>query len=112
MQPTIFSHVGNHMRIAQEEIFGPVLSIIGFSTEEEAIQIANDTPYGLGGAVWSGDAARARKVASRLRTGRVRVNGGQVNRAAPHGGFKQSGVGREGGRFGIEEFLDLKAILT
>jgi aldehyde dehydrogenase (NAD+) len=112
VRPTIFSNVGNDMRIAREEIFGPVLSIIGFHTDEEAVEIANDTSYGLGGAVWSGDTERARKVASQLRTGRVRINGGPVNRAAPHGGFKQSGVGREGGRFGIEEFLDLKTMLT
>ena len=112
IRPTIFANVDNKMRIAQEEIFGPVLSIIGFDTDEEAIEIANDTSYGLGAAVWSGDPARARAVAGRLRAGRVRVNGGPVNRSAPHGGFKQSGVGREGGRFGIEEFLDLKAILT
>lgn len=112
IRPTIFAGVDNKMRIAQEEIFGPVLSIIGFDTEEEAIEIANDTSYGLGAAVWSGDVARARAVAGRLRAGRVRVNGGPINRAAPHGGFKQSGMGREGGRFGIEEFLDLKAILT
>lgn len=111
IRPTVFSGVNNKMRIAQEEIFGPVLSIIPFDTDEEAIEIANDTSYGLGAAVWSGDADRAREVAGRLRAGRVRVNGGPVNRRAPHGGFKQSGVGREGGRFGIEEFLDLKAIL-
>ena len=111
VRPTIFSHVRNDMRIAQEEIFGPVLSIIGYDSDEEAVTIANDTAYGLGAAVWSGDEKRAWEVASRLRAGRVRINGGPVNRAAPHGGFKQSGVGREGGRFGIEEFLDLKAML-
>ncbi|WP_456698617.1 aldehyde dehydrogenase family protein [Aeromicrobium sp. P5_D10] len=112
VRPTIFTGVHNSMRIAQEEIFGPVLSIIAFDDDEEAVAIANDTRFGLGAAVWSQDADRAMAVASRLRAGRVRINGGPVNRAAPHGGFKQSGVGREGGRFGIEEFLDLKAMLT
>ncbi|MDB5876435.1 MAG: aldehyde dehydrogenase family protein [Ramlibacter sp.] len=112
IRPTVFSHANNDMRIAQEEIFGPVLTIIPFHSDEEAIEIANGTVYGLGAAVWSGDPERARAVASRLRAGRVRINGGAVNRSAPHGGFKQSGVGREGGRFGIEEFLDLKAMLT
>lgn len=112
VRPTIFTNVNNKMRIAQEEIFGPVLSIIPFSSDEEAVEIANDTSFGLGAAVWSGDAERARRVARQLRAGRVRINGGPVNRAAPHGGFKQSGVGREGGRFGIEEYTDLKAMLT
>ncbi len=112
VRPTIFTGVDNSMRIAQEEIFGPVLSIIAFDDDEEAVAITNDTSFGLGAAVWSGDPDRALAVASRLRAGRVRINGGPVNRAAPHGGFKQSGVGREGGRFGIEEFLDLKAMLT
>src|SRR5581483_2389040 len=104
VQPTIFADVRPDMTIAQEEIFGPVLSIIPYDTEEEAVRIANDTVYGLAGAVWSGDPARAERVARRLRTGQVDVNGGRFNPMAPFGGFKQSGLGRELGRYGLEEF--------
>jgi acyl-CoA reductase-like NAD-dependent aldehyde dehydrogenase len=110
VQPTIFSEVTTDMTIAQEEIFGPVLSILPFDTEEEAIRIANDTPYGLAGAVWAGDKDHAEAVARRLRTGQVDVNGGAFNPIAPFGGYKQSGFGRERGRFGFEEFLEVKSL--
>jgi aldehyde dehydrogenase (NAD+) len=110
VQPTIFADVRPDMTIAQEEIFGPVLSIIPYDTEEEAVRIANDTIYGLAGAVWAGDAEHAERVARRLRTGQVDVNGGRFNPMAPFGGFKQSGVGRELGRFGLEEFLETKSL--
>jgi acyl-CoA reductase-like NAD-dependent aldehyde dehydrogenase len=112
VQPTIFSEVRNDMTIAQEEIFGPVLSILPYDTEEEAIEIANDSVYGLSGAVWSGDPARANRVARRMRTGRVEINGKSFGRNAPFGGYKQSGVGREYGEFGLEEFLEIKALPT
>ncbi|MFE9098629.1 aldehyde dehydrogenase family protein [Streptomyces sp. NPDC007264] len=108
--PTVFTDVTNDMTIAREEIFGPVLSILPYDTEEEAVAIANDTPYGLAGAVWSGDPERARAVARRIRAGMVDVNGGAFNPLAPFGGYKQSGVGREAGRLGFEEFLETKAI--
>ncbi|WP_157117571.1 aldehyde dehydrogenase family protein [Nocardia vaccinii] len=108
--PTVFSDVSEDMLIAQEEIFGPVAVIIGFDDEEDAIRIANGTDYGLAGAVWSADASRAHRVARRLRSGQVAINGGAYNPRAPFGGFKQSGHGREGGRFGIEEFLTYKSL--
>ena len=98
------------MTIAQEEIFGPVLSILPYDDEEDAVRIANDSIYGLSGAVWSADAERAKKVARRLRTGQVYVNGGRGDPTAPFGGYKQSGLGRESGKFGLEEFLELKAL--
>ena len=110
VKPTVFSNVTNDMTIAQEEIFGPVLSIIAYDTEEEAIQIANDTIYGLAGGVWSGDKDRAQKVARQIRAGQVEVNGGAFNIAAPFGGFKQSGIGREAGTYGLEEFLEIKSL--
>ena len=110
VQPTIFADVRPDMTIAQEEIFGPVLSIIPYDTEEDAVRIANGTVYGLAGAVWAGDAEDAERVARRLRTGQVDVNGGRFNPMAPFGGFKQSGVGRELGRFGLEEFLEVKSL--
>ncbi len=109
--PTIFADVDNHMAIAQEEIFGPVLCIIPYKDEEDAVRIANDTVYGLSGAVWSADEARARRVARRLRTGQVFVNGGRYNLLAPFGGYKQSGNGREFGGIGLEEFFEAKALL-
>lgn len=110
-KPTVFSAVNNQMTIAREEIFGPVLCIIPYSTEEEAIAIANDTPYGLSGYVFSGDNARASRVARRLRTGNVHLNGAPVDLEAPFGGYKQSGVGREWGVHGFEEFLEVKAVM-
>jgi acyl-CoA reductase-like NAD-dependent aldehyde dehydrogenase len=110
VKPTVFGKVKNSMTIAQEEIFGPVLSIIAYKDEEEAVRIANDSPYGLAGAVWSGDEARAQKVARRIRAGQVDVNGGAFNMNAPFGGFKQSGHGREAGTYGLEEFLEYKSL--
>jgi aldehyde dehydrogenase (NAD+) len=110
VRPTVFSEVRNDMTIAQEEIFGPVLSIIPYDDEDEAIQIANDTIYGLAGGVWSGDAERAKRVAKRMRTGQVEINGGNFNPLAPFGGYKQSGHGRELGAYGLEEFLEVKAL--
>ena len=108
--PTVFGHVQPNMTIAQEEIFGPVLSILTYRDEEEAIDIANGTPYGLAAAVWSGSDARALELARRLRAGRVEVNGGPFNLLAPFGGYKQSGHGREFGRYGLEEFLEVKSL--
>ncbi len=110
VKPTVFSNVANSMTIAQEEIFGPVLSIIPYDTEEEAIAIANDSIYGLAGGVWAGDKAHGIEVARKLRTGQVEVNGGSFNAIAPFGGYKQSGIGRELGAFGLEEFLEVKAM--
>ena len=110
VRPTVFSEVRPGMTIEQEEIFGPVLSIIPYDTEDEAIQIANDTIYGLAGGVWSADAERAKKVARQIRTGQVEINGGSFNPLAPFGGYKQSGHGRELGRFGLEEFLEVKSL--
>jgi acyl-CoA reductase-like NAD-dependent aldehyde dehydrogenase len=112
VQPTVFSNVRNDMTIAQEEIFGPVLSIIPYRNEEEAISIANDTIYGLAGGVWSGNPDRAKRVARRLRTGQVEINGGNFNLMAPFGGYKQSGHGRELGKFGLEEYLEIKSLQT
>jgi acyl-CoA reductase-like NAD-dependent aldehyde dehydrogenase len=110
VKPTVFSNVTNDMTIAREEIFGPVLSILPYDTEEDAVQIANDTPYGLSGGVWSADADRAKKVARRIRTGQIEVNGGAFNPNAPFGGYKQSGYGREYGEYGFEEFLEIKSM--
>jgi betaine-aldehyde dehydrogenase len=110
VEPTVFSNVTTDMTIAQEEIFGPVLSIMPYDDEEDAIRIANDTVYGLAGGVWSGDPERAKRVARRLRTGQVEVNGGNFNLMAPFGGYKQSGRGREYGKYGIEEFLEVKSM--
>jgi aldehyde dehydrogenase (NAD+) len=111
VRPTVFGNVRNDMTIAREEIFGPVLSILPYRDEEEAIRIANDTPYGLSGYVSSANPERARRVARRLRTGNVHLNGAGPDFGAPFGGYKQSGNGREWGVFGFEEFLELKAIL-
>ena len=110
VQPTVFSEVRRDMTIAQEEIFGPVLAILPYDTEEEAVEIANDSQYGLAGGVWSADPEKAKAVARRMRTGQVEVNGGAFNPVAPFGGYKQSGVGRELGRIGFEEFLETKAL--
>ena len=111
VRPTVFANVRNDMTIAREEIFGPVLCVIPYDTEEDAIRIANDTPYGLSGYVSSGDPERALRVAARLRTGNVHLNGATVDYAAPFGGYKQSGNGREWGEFGFEEFLEVKAVM-
>ncbi len=111
VQPTVFSHVTNDMTIAREEIFGPVLSIIGYADEEEAIRIANDTEYGLSGYVSSGDHQHAVDVARQIRTGNVHVNGAGPDFNAPFGGYKRSGNGREWGEDGLQEFLETKAIL-
>ena len=110
VRPTVFSEVSPEMAIAQEEIFGPVLVLIPYGDEDEAVEIANGTVYGLAGGVWSGDPERARRVARRLRTGQVEINGATFNPLAPFGGYKQSGHGRELGHHGLEEFLELKAI--
>ncbi len=110
VKPTVFADVSNDMTIAREEIFGPVLSIIPYEDEDDAIRIANDTPYGLSGYVSSGDLERARRVASKMRTGMVHINGAWLDSAAPFGGFKQSGNGREWGAHGIDEFLELKSV--
>ena len=110
VKPTVFGRVKNDMTIAREEIFGPVLSIIPYKDEEDAVRIANDTVYGLAGAVWSRDDARAQRVARRIRAGQVDVNGGAFNMNAPFGGFKQSGHGREAGVYGLEEFLEYKSL--
>lgn len=107
---TVFANVTEDMTIAREEIFGPVLSIMGYTDEDDAVRIANATDYGLAGGVWSGDPDRALRVARRMRTGQVQVNGGQFNTNAPFGGYKQSGIGREAGAIGLEEFLEIKAI--
>ena len=110
VRPTVFSNVKPDMTIAQEEIFGPVLSILPYEDEEDAVAIANGVVYGLAGGVWSGDADHAKAVARKLRTGQVEINGGAYNPLAPFGGYKQSGHGRENGRHGIEEFLTVKAM--
>jgi aldehyde dehydrogenase (NAD+) len=110
VRPTVFANVSNDMTIAREEIFGPVLSILPYKDEEEAIAIANDTVYGLSGYV-QGEPEHARKVASRLRTGNVHLNLAGPDLNAPFGGYKQSGNGREWGEFGFEEFLEVKAVL-
>jgi aldehyde dehydrogenase (NAD+) len=110
VKPTVFSDVRNDMTIAREEIFGPVLCIIPYEDEEDAIRIANETPYGLSGFVSSGDFDRARRVAKRIRSGNVHINGARLDFAGCFGGYKQSGNGREWGEAGLEEFLELKAI--
>jgi aldehyde dehydrogenase (NAD+) len=110
VKPTIFKDVSNNMRIAQEEIFGPVLVIIPFESEEEAIEIANDTPYGLAAYLQTGDNDKAERVASKLRAGAVHINGGGFNYGSPFGGYKQSGNGREGGVLGLEDFQEVKTL--
>jgi acyl-CoA reductase-like NAD-dependent aldehyde dehydrogenase len=110
VKPTVFSDVTEDMTIAQEEIFGPVLAIMPYEDEADAVRLANATNYGLAGGVWSGDEDRAKAVAKQLRTGQVEINGGVFNPLAPFGGYKQSGHGRELGRHGLEEFLTVKAL--
>jgi aldehyde dehydrogenase (NAD+) len=110
VRPTVFADVASEMTIAREEIFGPVLSILPYRDEDDAVRIANDTPYGLAGYVSSSDIERARRVARRIRAGNVNLNGVMNDRRSPFGGMKQSGNGREWGRFGLEEYLEIKAI--
>ena len=111
VRPTIFSGVKNDMLIAREEIFGPVMAILPYGDEEEAVKIANDTPYGLQAYIWSGDIARANRIGRRIRAGRVTINGAQGDMNIPFGGFKKSGNGREWGEYGLRDFLELKAVL-
>jgi aldehyde dehydrogenase (NAD+) len=110
VKPTVFADVRNDMTIAREEIFGPVLCMIPYENEEDAVRIANDTPYGLSGFVTSRDKERAVRIAKRIRSGNVHINGARVDFAGCFGGYKQSGNGREWGEAGLEEFLELKAI--
>jgi len=111
VKPTIFSNVRNDMTIAREEIFGPVLCILPYDNEEQAVQIANDTPYGLAAYVWSKDNLHARRIGGRIRAGQVTLNGAQGNMNTPFGGFKMSGNGREWGEFGLRDFLEVKAVI-
>jgi aldehyde dehydrogenase (NAD+) len=111
VRPTVFANVTNDMTIAREEIFGPVLTMLAYDSEDDAVAQANDTAYGLSGYVQSGSIDRARKVASRLRTGNVHLNGAGPDFGAPFGGYKQSGNGREWGEHGFEEFLEVKAVM-
>ncbi len=110
VKPTVFANVSNDMTIAREEIFGPVLSIIPYDDEDDAVRIANDTPYGLSGFVTSSNLDSARRVASKMRTGMVHINGAWHDSAAPFGGYKQSGNGREWGAHGMDEFLEVKSV--
>ncbi len=111
VKPTIFSNVRNDMTIAREEIFGPVLCILPYDNEEQAVQIANDTPYGLAAYVWSEDNLRARRVGGRIRAGQVTLNGAAGDMNTPFGGFKMSGNGREWGEYGLRDFLEVKAVI-
>ena len=108
--PTIFADVTNDMVIAQEEVFGPVLVMIKYSTIDQAIEIANDTPYGLASAVWAGDKDKATAIARRIQAGQCAINGGDANNEAPFGGYKESGNGREFGVEGLHEYCELKAL--
>ncbi|MCU1355148.1 MAG: aldehyde dehydrogenase [Acidimicrobiales bacterium] len=110
VKPTVFAGVRNDMTIAQEEIFGPVLSVIAYDDVDDAVAIANDSPYGLSGGVWGADKESAKAVARRIRTGQLEINGGSFNALAPFGGYKQSGNGRELGKYGLEEFLQTKSL--
>jgi aldehyde dehydrogenase (NAD+) len=110
VKPTVFADATPDMTIMREEIFGPVLAMMPFDTEEEAIELANDTPYGLAAYIQTGSNERARRVAAKLRAGMIQVNGSGRASGSPFGGYKQSGVGREGGVWGIEEFLEIKSI--
>ncbi len=111
VKPTIFSNVNNDMTIAREEIFGPVLCILPYDNEEQAVQIANDTPYGLAAYVWSTDNLHARRIGARIRAGQVTLNGAQGGMNTPFGGFKMSGNGREWGEHGLRDFLEVKAVI-
>jgi aldehyde dehydrogenase (NAD+) len=111
VKPTVFSNVRNDMTIAREEIFGPVLCILPYDSEEQAISIANDTPYGLAAYVWSKDSKRAGRVGARIRAGQVALNGASGDMQTPFGGFKMSGNGREYGEFGLRDFLEVKAVI-
>ncbi len=110
IKPTIFTHVTNNMQIAKKEIFGPVLSIIPFKTEDEAVKITNDTEYGLGNYLQTEDKEKAKRVAKKLRSGVVYINGNGADSGTPFGGYRQSGNGREGGTWGLEEYLEVKTI--
>ena len=110
VKPTVFADVNNNMEIARTEIFGPVLSVMPFENEEEAIQIANDTPYGLTNYIQTQDKEKVKRVARKLRSGMVDVNGAGIAVDAPFGGFKHSGIGREAGEHGLEEFLEVKSV--
>ncbi|MFI9248743.1 aldehyde dehydrogenase family protein [Streptomyces sp. NPDC053069] len=110
VQPTVFADVRPDMSIARQEIFGPVLCILPYTDEEDAVRIANDSIYGLSGAVWSADPERAAAIARRVHAGQIQINGTQIDLLAPFGGCKQSGNGRELGRYGLEEFLQTKAV--
>jgi len=110
LEPTIFCNVANDSRIAREEIFGPVVSVIPFRDVDDAVRIANESTYGLGGAIYSRDTGRAIELAKRIRTGVVWINNGINFLDAPFGGFKESGIGREGGRFGLEEYSEIQQI--
>jgi aldehyde dehydrogenase (NAD+) len=110
VKPTVFADVNNDMMIAREEIFGPVLAMIPFDTEEQAIEIANDTPYGLAAYLSSGSSERASRVAKKLRAGMISINSASQDYDAPFGGYKQSGNGREWGEFGFDDFLEIKGV--
>jgi aldehyde dehydrogenase (NAD+) len=110
LEPTIFAAVPNRIRIAREEIFGPVVSVIPFQDEDEAVRIANDSSYGLGGAIYAKDVAKAVALAKRIRTGVVWINNGINQIDGPFGGFKESGLGREGGKWGLEEYTEVQQI--
>jgi aldehyde dehydrogenase (NAD+) len=111
VRPTIFSNVRNDMTIAREEIFGPVLCILPYESEEQAVHIANDTPYGLAAYVWSKDNLHARRIGARIRAGQVTLNGASGGMNTPFGGFKMSGNGREWGEYGLRDFLEVKAVI-
>jgi aldehyde dehydrogenase (NAD+) len=110
VQPTVFTGVTPDMTIAREEIFGPVLAVLSYRDEDDALRIANDSPYGLGGYVFGGDRTNARRVVNGLRAGRVSYNGAATDSYTPMGGYKQSGIGRSMGRFGLEEYLEVKSV--
>jgi aldehyde dehydrogenase (NAD+) len=111
VRPTVFAQVRNDMTIAREEVFGPVIALIPYRDEADAIRIANDTPYGLAAYVSGSDLAQVRRVAEQLRAGMIHLNGAEMGLNAPFGGFKQSGTGREWGEFGLEGYVELKAVL-